>query len=94
MSENKVLSNEKDVTNFEVFKDLKRRVKTTRKARINASSRLRKKHEYFEKITHYSNCFSSINMVYKRRWPRRFVCYEVVINFIFIPYVFYNVLKY
>jgi hypothetical protein len=34
-----------------VFLDLKRRVKTTRKARINASKRLRKKHELYEKTT-------------------------------------------
>ncbi|PJN53649.1 hypothetical protein PAEVO_03700 [Paenibacillus sp. GM2FR] len=35
-----------------VFLDLKRRVKITRKARIMASRRLRKKYELYEKITH------------------------------------------
>ncbi|MGQ8871154.1 SLATT domain-containing protein [Paenibacillus sp. TSA_86.1] len=35
-----------------VFQDLKRRLRTTRKARINASKRLRKKHELYEKTTH------------------------------------------
>ena len=37
----------------EVFFDLKRRVKLTRKARIIASKRLRAKHELYEKITHF-----------------------------------------
>ncbi|MBN8237296.1 SLATT domain-containing protein [Halobacillus kuroshimensis] len=35
------------------FNDLKRRMKTTRKARIEASKRLRRKHSYFEKITYF-----------------------------------------
>lgn len=42
----------KEKSNLEVFRDLKRRVKITRKARIAASKRLRKKYEYYEKITH------------------------------------------
>lgn len=37
----------------EVFFDLKRRVKLTRKARIHASKRLRDKHELYEKITYF-----------------------------------------
>lgn len=40
-----------EVNIIEVFYDLKRRIKITRKARIRASKRLRSKHEYFEKIT-------------------------------------------
>ncbi|WP_245208875.1 SLATT domain-containing protein [Gottfriedia endophytica] len=35
------------------FKDLKRRIKATRQSRIEASKRLRMKHNYFEKITHF-----------------------------------------
>ncbi|MFD4928386.1 SLATT domain-containing protein [Peribacillus butanolivorans] len=38
--------------NIDIFRDLKRRVKITTKSRINASARLRQKHEFFEKITH------------------------------------------
>ncbi|WP_411553324.1 SLATT domain-containing protein [Paenibacillus lautus] len=45
-------NNEESATDLSVFKDLKRRVKITRKARIAASKRLRKKYEYYEKITH------------------------------------------
>lgn len=41
----------KSVDILDVFYDLKRRIKMTRKARIKASKRLRTKHEYFEKIT-------------------------------------------
>ena len=41
----------KRVDILDVFYDLKRRIKITRKSRIIASKRLRKKHEYFEKIT-------------------------------------------
>lgn len=33
-----------------LFEDLLRRVRLTRKSRINASSRLRKKHEYYERV--------------------------------------------
>lgn len=43
---------EKFSTNKGIFEDLRRRVAITRKARIKASTRLRKKHEYFEKVTH------------------------------------------
>lgn len=39
--------------NFEVFYELKRRLKLTRKARIRASKRLRSRHEFFEKITYF-----------------------------------------
>ncbi|WP_341356656.1 SLATT domain-containing protein [Rossellomorea sp. y25] len=35
------------------FKALKRRMKTTRQSRIEASKRLRKNHSYFEKIIHF-----------------------------------------
>lgn len=45
-------NNEKKVSCIDVFKELKRRVGITRKARIKASSRLRKQHEFFEKVTH------------------------------------------
>ncbi|MEK4142115.1 SLATT domain-containing protein [Paenibacillus sp. FSL M7-0547] len=41
-----------EVTNSAIFRDLKRRVKITRKARIIASRRLRSKYEYYEKVTH------------------------------------------
>ncbi|WP_339251747.1 SLATT domain-containing protein [Sporosarcina sp. FSL W8-0480] len=41
----------KRVDILDVFYDLKRRIKITRKSRIIASKRLRTKHEYFEKIT-------------------------------------------
>lgn len=46
---------EKDIeTNIEnEFKYLKKRIKNTRKARIEASKRLRKKHHYYEKVTHF-----------------------------------------
>lgn len=43
----------KALTNIDVFLELKRRVSITRKARIKASKRLRKKHEYFEKVTNF-----------------------------------------
>ncbi|CAH0186555.1 SLATT domain-containing protein [Peribacillus simplex] len=46
------LEDKKFETNYDIFKDLKRRVKITTKSRIIASTRLRQKHEYFEKITH------------------------------------------
>ncbi|MEW4223148.1 SLATT domain-containing protein [Rossellomorea marisflavi] len=39
-------------SNEDVFRELRRRVSITRKGRIRASKRLRKKHEYFEKVTH------------------------------------------
>jgi len=48
---NDITGNPKEVSNLDVFYDLKRRIKITRKARIRASKRLRAKHEYFEKIT-------------------------------------------
>jgi hypothetical protein len=35
------------------FKDLKKRIKRTRQSRIEASKRLRKKHNYYEKVTHF-----------------------------------------
>ncbi|KAB2377116.1 hypothetical protein AT261_30040 [Bacillus cereus] len=35
------------------FKDLKGRIKKTRQSRIEASKRLRKKHNYYEKVTHF-----------------------------------------
>ncbi|ATX84793.1 hypothetical protein CU084_17670 [Bacillus velezensis] len=40
-------------TNYEVFEDLKRRVSFTRKARIQASKRLRERHEFFEKVSYF-----------------------------------------
>ncbi|MGW6108904.1 hypothetical protein ACWF2D_20575, partial [Bacillus subtilis] len=40
-------------TNFDVFEDLKRRVRFTRKARIQASKRLRERHEFFEKVSYF-----------------------------------------
>jgi hypothetical protein len=38
---------------IEVFLDLKKRIELTRRARIQASKRLRKKHELYEKITYF-----------------------------------------
>lgn len=38
---------------IDIFYALRRRVKLTRKSRINASKRLRQKHLYFEKITNF-----------------------------------------
>ncbi|SNT42487.1 hypothetical protein SAMN05444672_12250 [Bacillus sp. OK838] len=38
---------------IDIFNALRRRVKLTRKSRINASKRLRQKHLYFEKITNF-----------------------------------------
>jgi hypothetical protein len=35
------------------FRDLKDRIKKTRQSRIEASKRLRKKHNYYEKVTHF-----------------------------------------
>jgi ATP-dependent Zn protease len=46
------MAEDKIQTNEDVFKELRRRVSITRKGRIRASKRLRKKHEYFEKVTH------------------------------------------
>jgi hypothetical protein len=47
-------------TNEDVFNELRRRVSITRKGRIKASKRLRKKHEYFEKVT---NLYSLIVLI-------------------------------
>ncbi len=46
------MKEDKIQTNEDVFNELRRRVSITRKGRIRASKRLRKKHEYFEKVTH------------------------------------------
>ncbi|KYC70470.1 MULTISPECIES: SLATT domain-containing protein [Bacillus subtilis group] len=40
-------------TTRDVFLDLKRRVSFTRKARIEASKRLRNRHEFFEKVSYF-----------------------------------------
>ncbi|EPY06643.1 hypothetical protein PAALTS15_13602 [Paenibacillus alvei TS-15] len=41
------------VSNIDVFFELKRRLKTTRKSRIAASKRLRKKQDFYDKIIHF-----------------------------------------
>ena len=46
------LSNESTILDKEL-NDLKRRLKATRKGRIEASKRLRKKNDFFEKITYF-----------------------------------------
>jgi hypothetical protein len=46
------MSDDKQLSDLDVFMDIKRRVKITRKTRISASKRLRKKHEFYEKVTH------------------------------------------
>jgi SMODS and SLOG-associating 2TM effector domain family 5 len=38
---------------YKEFRDLKKRIKTTRHSRIEASKRLRKKNNYYEKITNF-----------------------------------------
>lgn len=43
---------DKVIENMDVFYELKRRVDLTRRARIKASDRLRKKHEFFEKTSY------------------------------------------
>jgi hypothetical protein len=52
--------NEGKFTNEDVFNELRRRVSITRKGRIRASKRLRKKHEYFEKVT---NLYSLVVLI-------------------------------
>ena len=42
----------KDITNIDVFVELKRRVDITRRSWIKASTRLREKHEFYE-VTSY-----------------------------------------
>jgi hypothetical protein len=48
-----VLSNEEMSRIQKEMRDLKGRIKKTRKSRIEASKRLRKKHNYYEKVTHF-----------------------------------------
>lgn len=43
----------KDVTEIDIFKELKRRVDLTRRSRIKAADRLRERHEFFEKVTYF-----------------------------------------
>lgn len=47
------MNGDKPRSNIDIFYDLKRRVSITRKSRISASKRLRKRHEFFEKVTHF-----------------------------------------
>ena len=42
-----------EVTNFDVFNELKRRLDITRRARIKASTRLREKHEFYEMTSYF-----------------------------------------
>ncbi|MCY8045754.1 MULTISPECIES: SLATT domain-containing protein [Bacillus] len=49
----KELEKSKPRTTQDVFLDLKRRVRFTRKARIKASQRLRNRHEFFEKVSYF-----------------------------------------
>ncbi|MCA1029385.1 SLATT domain-containing protein [Cytobacillus kochii] len=48
-----MIKEKKELTIIDIFYDLKRRVSITRKARIKASKRLRRKHEFFEKVTNF-----------------------------------------
>lgn len=45
--------NDDSTNNVDVFKELKRRVDLTRRARIKASARLREKHEFYEKTSYF-----------------------------------------
>lgn len=47
------MEGEKNITNVDVFKELKRRVDITRRSRINAAARLRDKHEFYEKLSFF-----------------------------------------
>lgn len=47
------MESKKEITNNEVFYEIKRRVDHTRRARIKASARLREKHEFLEKISYF-----------------------------------------
>lgn len=47
------MEEKKEITNLEVFYEIKRRVDLTRRARIKASARLREKHEFFEKVSYF-----------------------------------------